>query len=116
MAHGGRRAQRFLERADLLLRPHLGEHDRLHDRPHHAVGQDEDGVAVALGIIEGGIRHVDRLLHRRGGEHHHLKAAVAAGLRGLRIVLLGGLDGANGGAAALDVDIDHRQTRARAEA
>ena len=34
----------------------------------------------------------------------NLETAVAAGLRGLRIVLLGGLDRAEAGAAALNID------------
>ena len=75
----------------------LGQHHRLHHGADDAVGQDEDGVAVPVGIVKGGVGHVHRLLDGGGGKDQHLEPAVAAGLGGLEIVHLGGLDGAHAG-------------------
>ena len=80
----------------------------LHHRAQAAVHQYQYGAAVALGVLGGLVDDVHGLLYGVGREHQHTEAAVAGGLGGLQVILLGGLDGAEAGAAALHVH-DHRR-------
>ena len=107
VAHTGPVLLGRLEGGHLLVALHLGQHHRLHHGADNAVGQDEHRVAVPVGVVKGGVGHVHRLLDGGGGEDHHLEAAVAAGLGGLEVVHLGGLDGADARAAPGDVGVHH---------
>ena len=92
---------------------HHGRQDhRLHHRAGEAVAEHEHGVFVFHGQIEGLIHHIDGLLQGRRRQHEHPEAAVAGGLRCLKIVLLGRLDRSDAGSAAHHVAYDDRQVRA----
>ena len=95
----------LLLRVDLEVH-HLGHFDRLHHLGDDAVGQEEDGHAVLLGLVEGEHHDVDGLLHGGGSVGQQMVVAVAAALDALEVVALGGLDVAEAGAAAHDVE-DH---------
>ena len=98
-----------LDGGNLLIALHGRHGHRLHHGAGEAVEQKIDGIRILVGKIKGLIGHFCRFLQGRRRQHDHLEAAVAAGLRGLKIVLLGGLDGADSGAAALEVSDDGGQ-------
>ena len=76
---------------------------RLHHLADVAIRQHEDGIAVAVGQIEGVVGEIGHLLHGVGREHQRAIAAVSAALHHLVIIALLGRDVAQAGSAAHDV-------------
>ena len=93
---------------------HLGHFDRLHHLGDDAVSQEQHGHAVLLRLLKGEHHDVDGLLHGGGSVGQQVVVAVAAALDALEIVALGGLDVAETGAAAHDVQDHARETGAGA--
>ena len=89
-----------------LVLDHLRHFDRLHHLGDDAVEQEQNGDAVLLGLLIGEHHRVHDLLDGGGRVGQQVVVAVAAALGGLEIVALGGLDVAEAGTAAHDVQ-DH---------
>ena len=85
---------------------HLGHLDGLHHLGDDAIGQEEDGHAILLGLVERVHHDVDGFLHGGGSVGQQVIVTVAAALDALEVVALRGLDVAEAGAAAHDVQ-DH---------
>ena len=79
------------------------QHHFLHHLSDDAVGENHRRVAVFEGQFEGQVHKVGHLLHRVGCEDDEVVVAVAAAARGLVVVALRGLNGAQSRATALHV-------------
>lgn len=85
---------------------HLGHLNRLHHLGDDAVGQEKDGHPVLLRLFKGEHHNIDCFLYRGGGVGQQMVVAVSAALDALKIVALRGLDIAQTGAAAHNVEND----------
>ena len=72
----------------------------LHHLAHDAVGENHGRRAVLEREVKAKRHKVGHLLHAGRSQHYQVVVAVAAALRGLEIIGLRGLDGAETGAAA----------------
>ena len=66
MAGAGPLGLGCLDGGDLLVTLHLGQLNGLHHGADDAVSQNEDGVVVAVSVVESGIGQVNGLLHGGG--------------------------------------------------
>ena len=91
----------------------FGQDDGLHHLAHRAVGQQHGGHAVFKCQTEGLLRQVRHLLHGRGREDEYVEIAVTGASCCEEVIGLRRLDAAEARAAALDVDDQRGQIRAR---
>ena len=101
-----------LSHGDLVLRESslgLGHHNRLHHLAQHTVGGDDDGVSVFISQVKGLADHIDGFLDGVRSQNDGVIVAVGAAAGDLVIVGLTRLDGTDAGAAAHNIDDDHRQ-------
>ena len=107
----------LLLRVNLVV-DHLGHLDRLHHLGDDAVSEEEDRHAVLFCLVKGKHHDVDGFLNGRRGIGQQVVVAVAAALDALEVVALRGLDVAEAGAAAHDVQDNAGElcTRAVADA
>ena len=82
----------------------LGQGNGLHHLAHGAVCQHHGGHAVLPRQMQGAAGEVGHLLDGGRREDQHMEVAVAGAAGDKEVVGLGGLDAAETGAAALDVD------------
>ena len=85
------------------------ELDFLHHLAYDAVGHDHGRGAVFEGKVEAEPYEVGHLLDGGRSQNDKMIVAVAASLGGLEIVTLAGLDGAETGASAHNVDDQRRK-------
>ena len=85
----------------------------LHHLTHRAVGKYHRRHAVCIREIKRANGERRHLLNGRGSKDYHVEIAVSAAARRLEIIRLRGLDSAESGASALDIDNDSRKIRAR---
>ena len=78
--------------------------DTLHHLSDDAVGENHHGIAVSEGYRECKIYEVSHFLYGRRCENDDVIVTVSASPRGLEIVALRGLYGAEAGASSLHVD------------
>ena len=87
-----------------LVVHHLGHLNRLHHLCHDTVSQHQHGNSVLLRLVIGEHQRVDSFLNGGGSVGDEVVVTVAAALGGLEIVTLGGLNAAEAGAAAHNVE------------
>ena len=90
---------------------HIFKGDRLHHLTDGAVRQDHGGHAVLVCQVETLDGQACHLLHGGRRQNDHPVVAVTAAFGSLEVVGLRGLDAAQTGAAALDVDYEGRHVR-----
>ena len=66
----------------------LCELDRLHHLAYESIGEDDNGIAIAIGKLEGQCCQVGHFLHRVRREHDGAVVAVSSALDHLVIVTL----------------------------
>ena len=86
---------------------------RLHHLAHRPVGQQHRRHPVFFREVKRLSGQVGHLLDRRRSQHQHMEVAVAGAARCEEVVRLRRLDAAEAGPAALHIDNDRGQIRAR---
>ena len=85
--------------------------DGLHHLTEHTVGKNHRGHTILISLVESSADEVDHLLDGAGSENKNMQIAVAGRSCRLPVIRLRGLDSAESGTAALDVDNDRRKIR-----
>ena len=85
--------------------------DGLHHLTEHTVGKNHRGHTILVRLIEGSADKIDHLLNGAGRKNENMQITVAGRSCRLPVIRLRGLDSAESGAAALDVDNDRRKIR-----
>ena len=91
----------FINRGDAFC---FGKNNGLHHLSHHTVGKDHHRVAVFFCQIKAFVNEVNTFLNACGSENGDLAVAVVAAAGNLIIVCLSGLNAADAGTAAGNIE------------
>ena len=85
----------------------LLKRDRLHHLPDETIGQQDDGIPVAIGQFESQCGQIGHLLRRIRRQHDRSVVSVAAALHHLVIIALFGCDVAESRTSAVISAMTH---------